>query len=123
MPRNIIRSAIRKNEKVFLSAIIEENNLKISKSTMQRHLHKWNFKNTNNKKKVITTENQKRKRVEICKEWLKEIIDEFLFGWMDQIIGFHIDVSTNRFKNESLTTRRRGKQWCMESHYNLAIHK
>ena len=62
---------------------------------MQRHLHKCHIKYKNINKKVILTENQKRKRVEICKEWLKERInflhvvmsDGFFKGWISLKIG------------------------------------
>lgn len=71
--RRIIRSVqklINSNEKVTARKIIIENNVNVSKRTMQRYLNGNQFKYGNIKKKIILTKTHKRRRVEILKKWL-----------------------------------------------------
>lgn len=73
--RRSVQKMINFNEKVTARKVILENNLSVSKRTMQRHLSDSRFKYGSIKKQIFLTKKHKIARVKILQNWLKARMD------------------------------------------------
>ena len=87
---------INTSEKVTARKVLIENDVSVSKRTMQRYLSSKGFKYWKIKKQISLTSYHKNKRVQILQEWLKNRLDFSRVVMTDKKV-FRLDGPDNGF--------------------------
>ena len=73
--RRDVQTLVNRDEKVTSKKILSRTQVPVSKRTMQRHLKRLGYQYKLIRKRIRLTEQQKKARVEQCKEWLQARTD------------------------------------------------
>ena len=91
-----VNKIIEYNDKLTARKVISIWNLKVSRRSMQRELHDNDYAYGISTKKICSSEVDKISRVEICKTWLKTMVDFAKVVMTDEKL-FRLDGPNNWF--------------------------